>query len=104
MVSGSFVVVLYSTNLVFSPRWDQEVTFNVLLPQLAFLEIIVFDKDKRSKDDKLGHAYLPMDHIRQGYRNIPLYNKEGATLQPANLFFHFNISDLWETHSHEKTE
>lgn len=80
--------------VIFSPRWDYDVNFEVRLPELAFLEIIVYDKDKRSKDDKLGYAYLPMDQIRQGYRNIPLYNKEGATLQPANLFFHFNISDL----------
>jgi len=91
--ANKFTTTVISDN-GFSPRWDQEVTFKVHLPQLAFLEIIVYDKDKRSKDDKLGHAYLPMDHIRQGYRNIPLYNKEGATLQPANLFFHFNISDL----------
>ena len=81
------------SNPYFSPRWDEKHEFLVHLPELAFLEIIVYDKDKRSKDDKLGYCYLPMNYIRQGYRNIPLFNKEGATLQPANLFFHFEISE-----------
>ena len=76
-----------------SPRWDEEVKFSVYLPELAFLEIIVFDKDKRSKDDKLGYSYLPMSYVREGYRNIPLFNKEGATLQPANLLFHFQFEN-----------
>ena len=80
-------------NPCFSPRWDEIHEFVVHLPELAFLEIIVYDKDKRSKDDKLGYCYLPMNYIREGYRNIPLFNKEGATLQPANLFFHFDISE-----------
>ena len=66
----------------------------VHLPELAFLEIIVYDKDKRSKDDKLGYCYLPMNYIREGYRNIPLFNKEGATLQPANLFFHLTKQNI----------
>ena len=82
-----------SLNIFFSPRWDEIHEFCVHLPELAFLEIIVYDKDKRSKDDKLGYCYLPMNYIREGYRNIPLFNKEGATLQPANLFFHFHISE-----------
>ena len=80
-------------NPYLSPRWDEKHEFVVHLPELAFLEIIVYDKDKRSKDDKLGYCYLPMNYIREGYRNIPLFNKEGANLQPANLFFHFHISE-----------
>jgi phosphatidylinositol phospholipase C delta len=84
-------VTKHVENNGFSPRWDEVVEFCVYLSELAFLEIVVFDKDKRSKDDKLGYSYLPMNYIREGYRNIPLFNKEGATLQPANLFFHFKI-------------
>ena len=75
----------------FSPRWDEAHTFRVWLPEISMLEIIVYDKDKRSRDDKLAYCYLPMEYIREGYRNVSLYNKDGASLHPANLFFNVEI-------------
>ena len=74
-----------------SPRWDEAHTFKVWLPEISMLEIIVYDKDKRSRDDKLAYCYLPMEYIREGYRNVSLYNKDGASLHPANLFFNVEI-------------
>ena len=78
-----------------SPRWDEAHTFKVWLPEISMLEIIVYDKDKRSRDDKLAYCYLPMEYIREGYRNVPLYNKDGASLHPANLFFNVEIDRNW---------
>ena len=77
--------------ITFSPRWDEEHTFKVWLPEISMLEIIVYDKDKRSRDDKLAYCYLPIEYIREGYRNVPLCNKDGASLHPANLFFFVQI-------------
>jgi len=66
------------------------------------LEILVYDKDVGTKvdrkpvnpstyffqDDKLANSYLPFDCITPGYRQIPLFDKEGGSLYPATLFFH----------------
>ena len=81
-----------TTYFSFSPRWNEEHTFAVNLPEISMLEIVVYDKDMATRDDTLGYAYLPLEHVEQGYRNVPLCNKEGAPLHPANLFVHVQRS------------
>ena len=67
------------------------------------LEVLVYDKDVGTKvdrtlfplinpfqDDKLANSYLPFDCITPGYRQIPLFDKEGGSLYPATLFFHID--------------
>ncbi|CAG5108719.1 Oidioi.mRNA.OKI2018_I69.chr1.g3922.t2.cds [Oikopleura dioica] len=77
----------------FSPCWNEEFTLTTWFPELSMLEILVYDKDVGTKDDKLANSYLPMDSIVPGYRQIPLFDKEGGSLYPATLFFHIEISE-----------
>ena len=50
-----------SPRLIFnlSPEWNESKEFEVHLPELAMLEIIVLDHDHHGKDDKIGFNYLP---------------------------------------------
>jgi hypothetical protein len=87
----------------FSPCWNEEFTLTTWFTELSMLEVLVYDKDVGTKvnrsvervlylmffqDDKLANSYLPFDCITPGYRQIPLFDKEGGSLYPATLFFH----------------
>ena len=62
------------------------------LPELAILAIDVIDNDTLS-DDIIGNCYLPMIHLRQGYRNVPLYTKKGRIIPSAALLVKIEIDD-----------
>lgn len=71
--------------LNFSPEWNESKEFEVHLPELAMLEIIVLDHDHHGKDDKIGFNYVP-DRLKN--KNCPDHNKNIqilSTPKPADL-------------------
>ena len=75
----------------FSPSWDESFEFNLRIPELAFLEVILMDEDVLTKNDLLGYSYIPMGHIRPGYRTVSLYQPDGSIIPSASLLFHICI-------------
>ncbi|KXJ29010.1 1-phosphatidylinositol 4,5-bisphosphate phosphodiesterase delta-4 [Exaiptasia diaphana] len=62
----------------FNPIWNQSFETNVLVPELAMVAFSVYDKDV-GFDDFIGQAVLPFESMQQGYRHVPLMDKEGNT-------------------------
>ncbi|XP_073418432.1 1-phosphatidylinositol 4,5-bisphosphate phosphodiesterase zeta-1 [Dendrobates tinctorius] len=78
-------------NNLFSPLWNQALTFSVQRPALALLRVSV--EDQRSiptilPSECIGQYTLPLTSVSRGYRIIPLLNKYGQSLAPAALFVH----------------
>ncbi|KAK3104139.1 hypothetical protein FSP39_024731 [Pinctada imbricata] len=76
----------------FNPRWDEEVTFNISLPELAIVRFSVYDRDP-GKDDFIGYFALPFHCIQQGYRHFPLYTKIGDKVPQTLIFIRTDIRD-----------
>ena len=61
-----------------NPIWNKEFTFILSTPSLAILYFNVMDKDELNGDDFIAYAALPILTIKQGYRRVPLYSKQGC--------------------------
>ncbi|XP_013407769.1 1-phosphatidylinositol 4,5-bisphosphate phosphodiesterase delta-1 isoform X2 [Lingula anatina] len=72
----------------FNPHWNEEATFQVKVPELAFVRFAVHDYESKSKDNFLGQYTLPFNSLLPGYRHVPLLSKRGASLSPACVFIH----------------
>ncbi|KAJ8349663.1 hypothetical protein SKAU_G00247930 [Synaphobranchus kaupii] len=84
----------YIDNNGFNPVWNDNLQFNIHVPELALIRFVVEDYDKTSKNDFVGQYTLPLTCIQQGYRHIHLLSKDGTSIPPASLFVHIRISDL----------
>jgi phosphatidylinositol phospholipase C beta len=73
------------------PFWNEApFTFKrILLPELAILRVAVFDDDK----ELVGQRCLPVNHIRPGFRYIPLRDKHNQPLPLAMLFVNIKVED-----------
>ncbi|XP_048357459.1 1-phosphatidylinositol 4,5-bisphosphate phosphodiesterase zeta-1 [Sphaerodactylus townsendi] len=71
-----------------SPRWNETLTFNVRVPELALIRFVVEDQLSLTSNEFLGQYTLPLLSINKGYRRIPLLSKMGVSLSPASLFVH----------------
>ncbi|KAM8795397.1 1-phosphatidylinositol 4,5-bisphosphate phosphodiesterase delta-3 [Eudromia elegans] len=72
----------------FNPRWEETLTFQLRVPELALVRFVVLDHDTASCNDFVGQFTLPLGSLRQGYRHVHLLAKDGASLAPATLFVH----------------
>lgn len=72
----------------FNPSWNQELKFPVAYPELAILYFKVSDADLVLSNDMLGQYVLPLNCIREGYRSVPLKDKNGSTYEKASLLVH----------------
>lgn len=52
--------------LGFNPRWNQEMSFSLKVPELAMVHFIVRDSSTTGKDAMLGMYALPFTSIQQG--------------------------------------
>ena len=50
----------------FNPIWNEDFTFNINCPELAFIKFKVMDKDTGSKDDLIGYYAIRFENIRPG--------------------------------------
>uniref|UniRef100_A0A803YIJ9 Phosphoinositide phospholipase C n=1 Tax=Meleagris gallopavo TaxID=9103 RepID=A0A803YIJ9_MELGA len=78
----------YRSNNGFNPRWEETLTFQLRVPELALVRFVVEDHDSTSCNDFVGQFTLPLGSMREGYRHIHLLSKDGASLAPATLFVH----------------
>lgn len=83
----------YILNNGFNPMWNEALQLEVLCPELALVRFVVEDYDKTSSNDFVGQFTLPFPSLRQGYRHVHLFSKDGASLSPATLFVHVHIKD-----------
>ena len=75
------------------PVWDEELKFELRVPELALLRIEVKDKDK-GKDDFAGQTCLPVSELRQGFRSVPLFDPKGRKFKSVKLLMRFKIETL----------
>ncbi|XP_044532428.1 1-phosphatidylinositol 4,5-bisphosphate phosphodiesterase delta-3 isoform X2 [Gracilinanus agilis] len=83
----------YVLNNGFNPYWGQTLKFTLGAPELALVRFVVEDYDATSFNDFVGQFTLPLYSLKQGYRHIHLFSKDGASLSPATLFVHIQIKN-----------
>jgi len=77
----------------FNPTWNESFETEVLVPELAVVKFSVYDSDI-GFDDFIGQAVLPFESMQQGYRHVPLENKEGMVMLCASIFIHVDCEEL----------
>ncbi|XP_077592039.1 1-phosphatidylinositol 4,5-bisphosphate phosphodiesterase delta-1a isoform X1 [Stigmatopora nigra] len=83
----------YIENNGFNPKWNERFQFHIYVPELALLRLVVEDYDAASANDLIGQYCLPLTCIQNGYRHVPLLNKNGDVLPSAGLFVHVMLLD-----------
>ncbi|XP_028847122.1 inactive phospholipase C-like protein 2 [Denticeps clupeoides] len=75
-----------------SPVFDQSFEFQVNLPELALLRLLVLDDDFIA-DDFIGQYTLPLDCMQTGFRHVPLLSADGEELPHARLLVHVAMTE-----------
>jgi len=77
----------------FNPRWNETFKFDVLLPELSLLSLVVRSKDSTAGGKKKGsfvaQQVIPLLAIRTGFRVVALNFFNGAPMDGARLFCRF---------------
>lgn len=75
-----------------APSWSNNFTVPIQNPSLAMINFKVYDRDRTSDDDVIGHKAVPVSYLRSGFRSISLNGKNessmgipGTKLGPALL-------------------
>ncbi|XP_043359181.1 1-phosphatidylinositol 4,5-bisphosphate phosphodiesterase delta-3 isoform X2 [Dermochelys coriacea] len=84
----------YKLNNGFNPRWEETLSFQLWVPELALVRFVVEDYDTTSCNDFVGQFTLPFTSLREGYRHIHLLSRDGASLAPATLFVHIKSKKM----------
>nr|XP_005282916.1 1-phosphatidylinositol 4,5-bisphosphate phosphodiesterase delta-3 isoform X2 [Chrysemys picta bellii] len=84
----------YKLNNGFNPRWEETLSFQLQVPELALVRFVVEDYDTTSCNDFVGQFTLPFTSLREGYRHIHLLSRDGASLAPATLFVHIKSKKM----------
>ncbi|XP_075767532.1 1-phosphatidylinositol 4,5-bisphosphate phosphodiesterase delta-3 isoform X2 [Pelodiscus sinensis] len=84
----------YKLNNGFNPRWEETLSFQLQVPELALVRFVVEDYDTTSCNDFVGQFTLPFSCLREGYRHVHLLSRDGASLAPATLFVHVQATKL----------
>ncbi|XP_015670114.1 1-phosphatidylinositol 4,5-bisphosphate phosphodiesterase delta-3 isoform X1 [Protobothrops mucrosquamatus] len=84
----------YRLNNGFNPCWNEMLTFQIQVPDLALVRFVVEDYDTTSSNDFVGQFTLPLPSIREGYRHIHLLSRDGTSLSPATLFVHIRCRKM----------
>ncbi|KAL4224544.1 phosphatidylinositol phospholipase C [Mactra antiquata] len=77
----------------FKPVWNETLTFEIDVPELALARFVVYDSD-RYLDDFIGYYVVPINSIVQGYRHFPLFDKNGDQFEQALVFVHVEVEEL----------
>lgn len=73
----------------FNPLWNEDFSFVINCPELAFVKFSIKDNDI-GKDTTLGHYTIRFINIREGYRHIKLKNKSSS----GTLFVAIRINEF----------
>ncbi|NXN92029.1 PLCL2 protein, partial [Rhinopomastus cyanomelas] len=75
-----------------NPVFDESLEFQVNLPELAVLRLVVLDDDYIG-DEFIAQYTIPFECLQPGYRHVPLQSLAGEPLPHATLFVHVAITD-----------
>lgn len=91
----------YKTRVVtdngFNPVWNETITCQIGMPELACLGITVFDEDMFGDANAIGQAVLPIGDrtdpsLRPGYRSVQLFNIYSAPLELSSVLVELRFS------------
>ncbi|XP_077409858.1 1-phosphatidylinositol 4,5-bisphosphate phosphodiesterase delta-1a isoform X2 [Vanacampus margaritifer] len=77
----------------FNPMWNERFQFDIHVPELAILRLVVEDYDAMSANDLIGQYCLPVTCVQNGYRHVPILDKNGDVISSAGLFVHIMLLD-----------
>jgi len=80
----------YVKNNGFNPVWREVFKFNIIVPDLAMLELKVKDHSRSKADQHLGSFAIPIRYLQEGYRKATLVDYTGKELTPAAIFLKIN--------------
>ncbi|GAB6030651.1 Inactive phospholipase C-like protein 2 [Chamberlinius hualienensis] len=84
------------------PIFDESFEFQINLPELALVRLVVLD-DEYIGDDFIGQYSIPFECIQTGYRHIRLLDSNGQRLgENCTLFVHVAISNKKGGGKHQK--
>ncbi|NXL59150.1 PLCL2 protein, partial [Chordeiles acutipennis] len=75
-----------------NPIFDESLEFQINLPELAVLRLVVLDDDYIG-DEFIAQYTIPFECLQPGYRHVPLQSLAGEPLPHATLFVHVAITD-----------
>jgi len=75
-----------STNTIWNngwnPLWNETFEFNLVCPELAWLQVSVWDKNKLSSDTFICENCFPVSSMRTGcMRSIPLFDEDMNSIE-----------------------
>ncbi|XP_006404399.2 phosphoinositide phospholipase C 8 [Eutrema salsugineum] len=73
------------------PTWGEEFTFPLTYPDLALLNIQVYDHEIAA-DGFGGQTCLPVSELKEGIRAVPLYDEKGERCSSTMLLMRFRFS------------
>lgn len=81
----------------FRPVWDEEMTLEISMPELACIVFTVFDEDQFGDSNAVGQAVLPIGTeklpiLQEGYRSVQLMNIYSQPLEMASILIHIDLS------------
>ncbi|KAL9651702.1 hypothetical protein ABK040_009317 [Willaertia magna] len=60
----------------FNPVWNSTITFELTCPDLALLQVSIYDKNVVKSDEFVCENYIPVKWIRSGIRSILMYDEK----------------------------
>ncbi|XP_029463990.1 1-phosphatidylinositol 4,5-bisphosphate phosphodiesterase gamma-2 [Rhinatrema bivittatum] len=79
------------------PPLQEQVTFEIYDPSLAFLRFVVYEEDIFSDPNFLAHATFPLKGIKTGFRSIPLKNGYSEDIELASLLIYCKMEPVLES-------
>ncbi|KAL2557062.1 Phosphoinositide phospholipase C 2 [Forsythia ovata] len=73
------------------PMWNEEFEFELRVPELALLLIVVKDDDSYKGNEFAGQTCLPISELRPGIRSVPLHNRRGNRYKHVKLLMRFQF-------------
>jgi phosphatidylinositol phospholipase C, delta len=74
-----------------TPMWDKEFEFKLMVPEFAVLRIEVHEYDMSERDDFGGQICLPVWELRRGIRAVRLCDRKGDLLPSVRLLMQFDF-------------
>ncbi|KAG2382432.1 hypothetical protein C9374_005634 [Naegleria lovaniensis] len=68
----------------FNPTFNKVFYFTILCPELAYIRISIYDKQK-SSDVFLCENYLYVKHLREGYRSVPMLDSFAKPIENCSI-------------------
>ncbi|XP_029428606.1 inactive phospholipase C-like protein 2 isoform X4 [Rhinatrema bivittatum] len=75
-----------------NPIFDESFEFQINLPELAVLRLVVLDDDYIG-DEFIAQYTIPFECLQSGYRHVPLQSLTGEFLSNTTLFVHIAVTN-----------